>query len=78
MAERAWHPPTTEHNYLVKMRAMVDEPTCPILGGEHLDYEADVKHDAWCDALSGNHAGFCNCDPHIAFRPMMTTTRNED
>jgi hypothetical protein len=79
MTERVWHPPTTEHNYMVKLRAMVDDPRCPLVGGEFLDWNCDIKHDPWCDVLSGNYAGFCNCDPLITLTPMtMTTTDKEN
>ena len=75
MPERVWHPPTTAHNFKAKVEALASDPRGPFVKGS--DWECDVKHDAWCDALSGNYAGFCNCDPDITFWPMTTTTRNE-
>lgn len=63
---RAAHLPTSAHNYLPKIEAIVQDMGCP--AGI---FDIDVAHDSWCDAL--NRRGFCNCDPDVRLRPGEST-----
>jgi hypothetical protein len=60
------HAKTTSHNYQRKLTEMIAAglvPADPLL-------IADIRHDDWCDALTGR--GYCNCEAEIRFTPVDT------
>lgn len=50
------HPPTTEHNHLRKIMALVKAGKVKGVS------DVTVAHDDWCDVYTG---GFCNCEPDV-------------
>lgn len=57
------HPPTTEHNYLAKLRALLAEAPASRVP-ENVTHIL-VQHDPWCNAMRDDRA-FCNCDPVVS------------
>jgi hypothetical protein len=56
-------PKPSEHNYMKKLRQLIQQGQLPEVGLERVD----IYHDDWCAIHSGR---YCNCDPHIDLRPL--------
>jgi len=66
-----WVKGDLRHNYVRKAREMIaDGELKPKVGLGYLR----VYHDDWCKIFSG---GFCNCDPHIVYKPLPERKKRE-